>query len=150
MGQHDDARGVGTAVLRSYQTAENRTQTHYVKVVAADDAAVNDARLAESDHRKVHLREIAEFADGADAALDILDFGHGERCVGAFEAGGALADVDEPVLVTVDERLEQHSSHEREDRGVRADTKRQREDHNGGEPFAAHQRVERNSKIAKK
>src|SRR5580692_11661259 len=147
MGQHDDARGVGTIVPRSDQTAENRTQTHYVKVVAADDAAVNDARLAESDHRKVHLREIAELAQGADAALDVLDFGHGERSVVAFEAGGALADVHQPVLVTVDERLEQHSSYEREDRAV---TKRQREDHNGGEPFAAHQRVERNSKIAEK
>ena len=55
IGEHDDARGVGTGVLRSDEAAENRTQTHYVKIVAADDAAVNDARLAESDHRKIHL-----------------------------------------------------------------------------------------------
>ena len=81
IGQHDDAGGVGTVVLRSDETAENRTQTHYIEVVAANDAAVNDARFAESDHRKVHLREIAELAQGVDAALDILDFGHGKRGV---------------------------------------------------------------------
>jgi hypothetical protein len=56
-----------------------------------------------------------------------------------------LADVHEPVLVTVDERLEQHSSHERENGRVRSDAERQREDHNGRQPFAAHQRLERNS-----
>ena len=51
----------------------------------------------------------------------------------------------EPVLVTVDERLEQHSAHEREDGRVGPDAQRQREDHDGREAFAAHQRVERNS-----
>ena len=134
---------VGTGVLRSDEAAENRTQTHYIKIVAADDAAVNDARFAESDHRKVHLREIAEFAEGADAALDILDFGHGKGGVVLSAGGGALADVDEAVLVAIDERLQQHSTHEREDGRVGADAQRQREDHNGREALAAHQRVER-------
>ena len=148
--QHDDARGVGARVLRSDQTAENRTQTHYVKIVAADHAAVNHARFAQSDHSKVHLREIAELVQGADASLDILNFGHGKRGVVLSAGGCALANIDEAVLVAVDERLEQHSAHQREDRGVRADAQRQREDHNSREAFAAHQRVERNPQIAKK
>jgi len=145
IGQHDDAGGVGAAVLRSDETAENRTQAHYVKIVATDHAAVNHARLAESDHRKVHLREIAELAQRADAALDIFDFRHGKRGVVLAAGWGALADVHEPVLVAVDERLEQDSAHESEDRGVSADAERQREDHNGRKAFAAHQRVERSS-----
>jgi hypothetical protein len=143
--QHDNARGLCTTVLRSDETAENRTQTHYIKVVAADHAAVNHARFAESDHRKVHRREIAELAYGADTALDILDFWHGKRGVVLSAAGGALADIYQPVLVAVDERLKQHSAHEREDGGVGADAQRQREDHNGREAFAAPQRVKRKS-----
>ncbi len=143
--QYDDASGVGATVLRSDETAENRTQTHDIKVVAADDAAVNHARFAESDHRKVHRREIAELAHGAHAALDILDLGHGKRRVVLSAAGSALADIHEPVLVTVDQRLEQHAPDQREDGRVGPDSQRQREDHNGREAFAVHQRVERKS-----
>jgi hypothetical protein len=105
---------------------------------------LHSTRFTESGHRKAHLGEIAELADGADAGFEILEFGNGERCVVFSHAGGALADVDEAVLVAVDERLEQHSAHQREDRCVRPDAERQREDHNGRQPFAAHQRVERN------
>ena len=112
------------------------------KYVAADDATLNSARFTESDHRKAHRREIAELAHGVDAGFDVLDFGHGERCVVVSHAGGALADVHEPVLVTVDERLEQHSPHEGKDGRVGPDAKRQREDHNGRQPWSADQRVE--------
>ena len=75
----------------------------------------------------------------------ILEFGDGERGVVVAKARSALADVDEPVLVAVDQGLEQHSPHEREDGGVRANAEREREGHNGRKPSAAHQRVERNS-----
>ena len=138
IGEHDDAGRVGTVVLGSDEAAENRTQAHYFKVVAADDATSNSARFTESDHGKAHRREIAELAHGVDAGFDVPDFGHGESCVVVSQAEGALADVHEPVLVTVDERLQQHSTHEREDGCVGPDAKRQGEDHNGREPFAAH------------
>src|SRR5262249_5729699 len=69
--EHNDASGVGTVVLRSNETAENRTQTHYFKIVAADDATLNSARFTESDHRKAHLREIAELAHGVNAGFDV-------------------------------------------------------------------------------
>ena len=40
----------------------------------------------------------------------------------------ALADVDQPVLVAVDERPQQHAADDAEDGGVGADAERQRED----------------------
>src|SRR6202041_3184074 len=127
IGEYDDASGVGTAVLRSDEAAENRTQTHDFKIVAAGDATLNYAGFTESDHRKIHRREIAKLAHGVDAGFYVLDFGHGERCVVLSHAGGALADVHEPVLVAVDERLEQYPAHERKDGSVGPDAKRQGE-----------------------
>src|SRR5580700_10740154 len=99
--EHDDAGRVGAVVFRSDETAENRTQPHYFKVVAANDATLHSARFTESDHRKAHLREIAELTDGADAGFDVPDFGHRERYVVGSQAGSALADVDKAILVTV-------------------------------------------------
>ena len=69
--------------------------------------------------------------------FDVLDFGHGKRGVVLSAGGRALADVDEPVFVAVDQRLEQHSAHQREDGRVGADAQRQREDHNRRQAFAA-------------
>ena len=44
------------------------------------------------------------------------------------DALGRLADVDQAVLVAVDQRPQQHAADDAEDRGVGADTQRQRED----------------------
>src|SRR5271156_5882449 len=81
IGEHDGARGAGAVILRSDEAAENRTQTHDFEVVAADDATLNSARFTESDHRKGHLREIAELTHGVDAGFNVPDFGHGESHV---------------------------------------------------------------------
>jgi hypothetical protein len=48
-----------------------------------------------------------------------------------------LANIDEPVFITVDQWLQQHPSHQREDGGVGANAQRQREDHNRRQAFAA-------------
>src|SRR5579863_66563 len=77
IGEHDDAGRVRTVVLRADEATENRTQAHYFKVVAADDATSHSARFTESDHRKAHRGEIAELAHGVDAGFEILEFGHG-------------------------------------------------------------------------
>ena len=42
-------------------------------------------------------------------------------------------DEHEPVGVAIRQRLEQHRAHDAEDRGVRADAERERDDHDGGE-----------------
>ena len=145
--ENDDAGGVGAVVFRSDETPEHRMKAHHVEIGAADDASLNFARLTQADHGEADGREIAERAQGFDAGAQILDFGHGERCVVVADARGALADVDQPVLVAIDERLEEHAAHQREDGGVGADAERQRQHHRDRKPFGASQRAECNSQI---
>ena len=57
--------------------------------------------------------------------------------VGA-EAGRALADVDQAILIAIDERPEQHLADDAEDRGVGADAERERDGDGGGEALGAH------------
>src|SRR5579864_6771344 len=145
VGENDDTGGVGTIVLRADQATENGMQAHHVKVAAAYHAPLNFAGLAEADHCEADFREIAELLDGVNAGLDIFDFGVGKGGVFVAQAASALADVDEPVLVTIDERLEQHSAHESEDGGIGSDAEREGEDNDDGEPWSAAQGVECNS-----
>ena len=55
----------------------------------------------------------------------------------------ALADVDQPVLVAIDQRPQQNPAHQGEDRGVRPDAQRQRQHHGYRQPFGTHQRAHR-------
>src|SRR5882724_283647 len=118
------AGSFGTVVLRFDETAENGVQAHDFKVVAANDASLNFARLTEADHCEPDCGEIAERAQRLDAGAQIIEFGHGEGCVVVAESRGALTDIDQPVLVAVHERFEEHAAHQREDSGVGADAKR--------------------------
>ena len=43
------------------------------------------------------------------------------------DARRALADVNQPVLIAIDQRPQQHAAHQRENRRVGADPERQRE-----------------------
>src|SRR5580698_5872808 len=52
------------------------------------------------------------------------------------DTGGALSYVNQPVLVAIDQRLEQDSAHQRENSGVRADAERQREHHCDRQPWS--------------
>jgi hypothetical protein len=122
-------------------------ETHDFEVRAVGDASLNYARLAKADHGELDGRELAERAQGFNASTQILDFGHGERCVLISGAGGALADVNQPILVAVDERLEEHAAHQREDGRVGADSQRQRQDHGDRKSFRPRERVERNSQV---
>jgi hypothetical protein len=40
-----------------------------------------------------------------------------------------LPDINQPVLVAIDQRFDEHAAHEREDGGVGANTQRQRDHH---------------------
>ncbi len=137
-------------VLGSDKSAEYGVETHDFEEGATDHASLHYARLTQADHGEFGGRKIAERAQGFNAGAQILDVGHGECCVFVAGTRGALADVDQPVLVAVDERLEEHAAHQREDGGVGADAKRQRQDHGNRKPLRPHERVERNSQIAKK
>ncbi len=108
---------------------------------------MNFARLTEANHCEPEDGEIAERAQGFDAGAQILDFGHGECSVLVACAQRALSDVDQPVLVTVDQRLEQHPAHQREDRRVRTNSQRQRQHHRDRKPFGPSQRPDRNSQV---
>src|SRR6266403_865405 len=94
-------------------------EAHDFEEGAVDDASLNFARLTQANHGETDGRELAERAQRFNAGAQILDFGHGECCVVVASAQGALADVDQPVLVAVDERLEEHAAHQREDGGDR-------------------------------
>jgi hypothetical protein len=63
--------------------------------------------------------------DGVNAGLNVLNFRDGKSGVFVAQARRALADVDEPVLVTIDERLEQDAANESEDGRVGSDAERQ-------------------------
>src|SRR5437879_5872504 len=50
ISKNGDADRFGTVILRSDETAEDRVQAHNFEVVAADNARLNHARLAQADH----------------------------------------------------------------------------------------------------
>ena len=63
------------------------------------------------------------------------------------DAARALADVDQPILVAVDERPQEDAPDDAEDRGVGADPERQREDDRDGQPFDPGQRPEGKAEV---
>lgn len=81
-------------------------QAHHIEVTAIDDAGPNRPRLSKPDHREAERGELAKAGQCLDAFPEILDLGHGERGVLGAIAWSALADVDEPVFVGVDQRPE--------------------------------------------
>ena len=148
--ENNDAGGVGAVVLRFNETTEDGMKAHHVEIRAVDYSGLNFARLAEADHCETGGGELAERAEGLNAGAQIVDLGNGKRGVFVADAKRALPDVDQPVLVTIDEGLEEDAADECEDGGVGADAERQGKDHNDRKPAGAQERVKRNSQIAEK
>src|SRR5580692_6215484 len=146
--ENNDAGSFRTIVLRSDEATEHGMKAHHVEIRAADNTTSNGTRLTEADHGEVHGGEVAKRAQGFHARAQILYLRYGKRRVFVVDAGGALSDVDQPVLVAVDKMLEQHSAHQRENSSVRADAERQRENHGNREARSPKQRMGRNSQIA--
>ena len=96
---------------------------------------------------KPMVREVAEGGQRLDARAQVLDLRHREVGVVDADAGRALADVDQPVLVAVDERPQQHAAHHAEDGGVGADAERQRDDDGEGQPLDPGQRPQGETRI---
>ena len=129
--------------MRVQQAAEHGAKAHHVEERPADDARFHHAGLAaETDHREVDGGEVAERADGGDARLEVVDFGHRERRVLGADARRALADVDQAIFVAIDQRTEEHAADDAEDRGVGADAERERHHDGGGQALGAQERAQ--------
>ena len=117
-------------------------QAHHFEIIAANDAGLNSARLAETHHGKAEDGEVAELFDALDAGAEILDLGYGEGGVVGVQARSALPDVNEAVFVAIDERAEQHAADQRKDCGVSADAERQGEHHRDREALGIGERAQ--------
>ena len=111
-------------------------KNHDVEVVAADDVGLHFAGFTQANHGETNGGKIADGAEGFDAGAQILDFGNGERGVALIGSRGAQADVDQAVLVTIDERLEEHAAHQGKDGGMGTDAQCQRQNDCEGSPLA--------------
>ena len=120
-------------VGRVEQSAPDRPQPHDLEVRSADDPGADHARLAKADHRELDGREVAEGRQRFDTRLQVPELRNRELGVLDADAGRALTDVDQAVLVAVDERPQQHAPDDAEDRGIGADAKRQRHDDGEGQ-----------------
>jgi len=140
--QYDDASGVGATVLRSDETAENRTQTHDIKVVVADDAAVNHARFAESDIVKSIVEKSPNSLTERTPPSISLISGTENVVLSCPPLGALWRTYTSRFSSRLTSGLSRHAPDQREDGRVGPDSQRQREDHNGREAFAVHQRVE--------
>ena len=74
---------------------------------------------------------------------------HRERGVLGADAGRALADVDQAVLVAVDQRPQQHAAHHAEDRGVGADAERQGQDDGDRQPLDLAERARGDAQVGR-
>src|SRR5262245_1685186 len=110
--------------------------------MAVDDTGPHLSRLAEAQHRESDDRKLAKGAHALDPRPQILDLGNGEGGVFRWDAWRALADVYQPVFVTVDERLQQHAADDAENGGIGADPEGEREDDSDEQPFGAEQRTD--------
>ena len=148
MRQHRRARRLRPVVGRVEQTAEHRAQAHDLEIRAADDAGANHARLAEADHRELDGGEVAERRQ----RLDARTAGRGAPGTEKFAFSTpmprrALTDVDQPILVAVDQRPQQHAPDDAENRGIGANAERQRQDDGEGQALDPGQRSERKAEI---
>ncbi len=134
IGENDDSGSIGAIVLRADEAPENGMKAHHIEKRAADNATSNGTRLTEADHGEIHAGEVAECAQGFDTSAQVLDLRYGKGGVFIVNAGRALPDIDQMVLVTVDQGLEKDAAHQREDSRVGADAKRQCENHRDRQP----------------
>ena len=147
MGEHRRAVGLRPVVAGVEQPPQHGTEAHHLEVGAADDAGAHRARLAEAEHGELDGGEVAERGERLHARLQVAQLGHREVRVLHADALRALADVDEPVLVAVDERPQQHAADDAEDGGVGADAERQREHDGDGQALGAGERAKRELEV---
>src|SRR5262249_16903751 len=125
-------------------------KAHHHEERSADYAAANFPRLAEANQGETDGGEVAEGIEVFDAGPEVLNLRHGPCDVLVSDARRALADIDQPVFIAVDQWFQEHSAHEGEHRSVSADAEGERHDHGEGQPLGAPERVGGHSQITKK
>ncbi len=142
IGQHRGTRGLRSIVGRSEEAATHGLEAHHVEVGTADDAGAHHARLAEPDHGELDRGEIAEGVERPDARAEVVNLRHREDGILDTDAGGALAYVDEAILVAVDERPEEHAADDAEYGSVGADAEREGDHNRKGQAFDSGERTD--------
>src|SRR5262245_50607915 len=134
ISENDDAGSLGTVILRSDQAAEHGAQPHHIEIGPVDHAAIDFARLTQSENGESDGREVTEFAQRFDTRLQVLNFRNRPGTVFGPCAGRALPDVNQLVFIAIDQRLDEHAANERENGGIGTNTKRQRDNYDKREP----------------
>ena len=139
IGENGGSRCVRAVVTHVEQAAERGMKTHHIEIRATDNTGANFARLAEADHGETDDGEIAEFFDGFDIGLDVLNFRNGEVGVVDADTLGTLADIDDAVFVAIVERAKEDAADDAKDGSVGADAERESDDDGDRETFTAPQ-----------
>ena len=137
----------GTIIRGVDEAAAQGPQTHHVEERAADHSRAHDTRLAETDDREAGGREVAQLGHGFQSRAQIDELGHRERHVLDGDTRRALADVNQPRFVPVDERPQEHAADDAEHRRVGADAQREGHDDGQRQPLGASERPERKFQV---
>src|SRR5579884_1479865 len=141
ISQYHRSSGVRAVIACVEQSAEDRLQADNIEIRTADNSSANHTRFAQSDHGEAHGGEVAKLANRLDAGFQILNLGDREGFVVDSQATRGLANVDQPVLSAIDERLEKNSTNQRENGGICPDAECQRENYGDRKPFGSCQRT---------
>src|SRR5262249_7059943 len=118
----------GWAIIRNGEEApRDGVKPHHFEVVSADDAGLDDSRFAEADHRESNRRELGDLRKRLRPFAQILDFRNRESRVVVADASGALPYIYKVGLVAIRQGPQQHPPDNTEDRGIGADSQRQRQ-----------------------
>ena len=128
-----------------------RPRTGRRPITSKYEPPTTPARTTRGSPRPTIVNSMVEKSPNAvsdlDAAAQVAELRHREVGVLDADARRALADVDQPVFVAVDQRPQQHAADDAEDRGVGADAERQREDDGDGQPLDPGERPEGEAEV---
>src|SRR4029453_5528688 len=129
MGQDKNTGSVRTIIFWPDQTSEHGAQTHHLEIAPVNDSANDFTRLAQANKCERYRREITKLTQRLDPRFEVANFRHRPSDVFLTLARGALPDINQARLVAIDQGLDEHAAHEREDGGVSANAQCQRDDH---------------------
>src|SRR5262245_1625563 len=132
--ENDNALSLGTVVFRPYESPKHGTQAHHLEIRPVDHTAIQFARFAEANHGKRNGGKVAKLAEALDPLLQVSNFRHRPRAVFGAYTQRALPDVNQPIFIAIDQRLDEHAANKRENGGVGSNTQRQRDDYDKREP----------------
>ena len=116
-------------------TAEFRAGAQQLKVVGAGDEHFDAFGTLAAEQRRTDRPHGADALEDAGALAEIVQLGLRDTDVPAIGRPRVRRDTHEAVRVWKRQRADQHRVYDREDRDVRADAKRKREDRNRSEPW---------------